>query len=141
MVTWLAKWGSKGGKKVLETLVPNPAKNLTERKKAVDDMIGTVNKQFKSADLKPGSDASKLKKKFWRKSSEIQDKYEKDVKASKKAKSTQTKKAVGAAVGTGAAVVGAHVGAKRKWPKYKKFAESDIKTVDGKLKLVPKKKD
>ena len=60
--------------------------------------------------------------------------------ALKKAKSAQTKKAVGAAVGTGAAVVGAHVGAKRKWPKYKKFAESDIKTVDGKLKLVPKKK-
>ena len=118
-----------------------PAKNLTERKKSVDDMISTVNKQFKSADLKPGSSASKLKKKFWKKSSDIHDKYEKDVKASKKAKSTQTKKAVGAAVGTGAAVVGAHVGAKRKWPKYKKFAESDLKTVDGKLKLVPKKKD
>ena len=110
-----------------------PAKNLTERKKSVDDMISTVNKQFKSADVKPGSSASKLKKKFWKKSSDIHDKYEKDVKASKKAKSTQTKKAVGAAVGTGAAVVGAHVGAKRKWPKYKKFAESDIKKVDGNL--------
>ena len=118
-----------------------PAKNLTERKKSVDDMISTVNKQFKSADVKPGSSASKLKKKFWKKSSDIHDKYEKDVKASKKAKSAQTKKAVGAAVGTGAAVVGAHIGAKRKWPKYKKFAESDIKKVDGKLKLVPKKKD
>jgi|TARA_B100001964_G_scaffold75321_1_gene85592 hypothetical protein len=118
-----------------------PAKDLTSRRKGFDDMISTVNKQFKSADLKPGSSASKLKKKFWKKSSDIHDKYEKDVKASKKAKSTQTKKAVGAAVGTGAAVVGAHVGAKRKWPKYKKFAESDIKTVDGKLKLVPKKKD
>ncbi len=118
-----------------------PAKNLTKRRADFEDMISTVNKQFKSADLKPGSSASKLKKKFWKKSSDIHDKYEKDVKASKKAKSTQTKKAVGAAVGTGAAVVGAHVGAKRKWPKYKKFAESDIKTVDGKLKLVPKKKD
>ena len=118
-----------------------PAKNLTKRRADFEDMISTVNKQFKSADLKPGSSASKLKKEFWKKSSDIHDKYEKDVKASKKAKSTQTKKAVGAAVGTGAAVVGAHVGAKRKWPKYKKFAESDIKTVDGKLKLVPKKKD
>ena len=118
-----------------------PAKNLTKRRADFEDMISTVNKQFKSADLKPGSSASKLKKKFWKKSSDIHDKYEKGVKASKKAKSTQTKKAVGAAVGTGAAVVGAHVGAKRKWPKYKKFAESDIKTVDGKLKLVPKKKD
>jgi len=118
-----------------------PAKNLTKRRADFEDMISTVNKQFKSADLKPGSSASKLKKEFWKKSSDIHDKYEKGVKASKKAKSTQTKKAVGAAVGTGAAVVGAHVGAKRKWPKYKKFAESDIKTVDGKLKLVPKKKD
>ena len=117
-----------------------PAKDLTSRRKAFDKIVGTVSKQYKSAGVKQGSKASELKKKFWKKSSDIHDKYEKDVKASKKAKSTQTKKAVGAAVGTGAAVVGAHVGAKRKWPKYKKFAESDIKTVDGKLKLVPKKK-
>ena len=129
------------GSRFFKLLKLKPAKDLTSRRKGFDDMISTVNKQFKSADLKPGSSASKLKKKFWKKSSDIHDKYEKDVKASKKAKSTQTKKAVGAAVGTGAAVVGAHVGAKRKWPKYKKFAESDIKTVDGKLKLVPKKKD
>ena len=141
MVSWLVKWGGKkGGKKVLETLVPKPAKNLTERKKAVDDMISTVNKQFKSADLKPGSEASKLKKKFWRKSSDIHDKYEKDVKASKKAKSAQTKKAVGTAVGAGAAVVGGHVAAKHKFPKYKKFIESSVTVKDGKLKLVPKKK-
>ncbi len=118
-----------------------PAKDLTSRRKGFDEMVETVSKQYKSAGVKQGSKASELKKKFWKKSSDIHDKYEKDVKASKKAKSTQTKKAVGAAVGTGAAVVGAHVGAKRKWPKYKKFAESDIKTVDGKLKLVPKKKD
>ena len=118
-----------------------PAKDLTSRRKGFDEMVETVSKQYKSAGVKQGSKASELKKKFWKKSSDIHDKHEKDVKASKKAKSTQTKKAVGAAVGTGAAVVGAHVGAKRKWPKYKKFAESDIKTVDGKLKLVPKKKD
>ena len=118
-----------------------PAKNLTERKKSVDDMISTVNKQFKSADVKPGSSASKLKKKFWKKSSDIHDKYEKDVKASKKAKSAQTKKAVGAAVGAGAAATGVHGAAKHKFPKYKKWMERDIKKVDGKLKLVPKKKD
>ena len=118
-----------------------PAKDLTSRRKSVDDLVGDINKQYEKAGVKPGSSGSKIKKKFWKKSSDIHDKYEKGVKASKKAKSTQTKKAVGAAVGTGAAVVGAHVGAKRKWPKYKKFAESDIKTVDGKLKLVPKKKD
>jgi len=127
--------------KYFKILKLKPAKNLTERRKALDEMIETVKGQYKKSGVKEGSEASKLKKKFWRKSSDIHDKYEKDVKASKKAKSAQTKKAVGAAVGTGAAVVGAHVGAKRKWPKYKKFAESDIKTVDGKLKLVPKKKD
>ena len=117
-----------------------PAKNLTSRRKTLDEMVKSVSDQYKKVGVKEGSEASKIKKKFWRKSSDIHDKYEKDVKASKKAKSTQTKKAVGAAVGTGAAVVGAHVGAKRKWPKYKKFAESDIKTVDGKLKIVPKNK-
>ena len=117
-----------------------PAKDLTKRRKSYEEMVETISKQYKSADVKQGSSAAKLKKKFWKKSSDIHDDYEKAKTAAKKAKSTQTKKAVGAAVGTGAAVVGAHVGAKRKWPKYKKFAESDIKTVDGKLKLVPKKK-
>ena len=108
------------GKKVAGAIKSfKPAKNLTKRRADFEDMISTVNKQFKSADLKPGSSASKLKKEFWKKSSDIHDKYEKGVKASKKAKSTQTKKAVGAAVGTGAAVVGAHVGAKRKWVVWK----------------------
>ena len=117
-----------------------PAKDLAERRKALDAMIDTVKTQYKKAGVKEGSEASKLKKKFWRKSSDIHDKYEKDVKASKKAKSAQTKKAVGAAVGTGAAVVGAHEVAKHKFPKYKKFMERDITIKDGKVKLVPKKK-
>ena len=67
------------------------------------------------------------------------DKYEKDVKASKKAKSTQTKKAVGAAVGGGAAAVGAHGAAKKKFPKYKKVMESSVTIKDGKLGLKSKK--
>ncbi len=130
------------GKKVAGAIKSfKPAKNLTKRRADFEDMISTVNKQFKSADLKPGSSASKLKKKFWKKSSDIHDKYEKGVKASKKAKSTQTKKAVGAAVGAGAAATGVHGAAKHKFPKYKKWMERDIKKVDGKLKLVPKKKD
>ena len=117
-----------------------PAKNLTERKKAVSEMISTINKQFKSADLKPGSEASKIKKKFWKKSSDIHDDYEKAKTAAKKAKSAQTKKAVGAAVGAGAAATGVHGAAKHKFPKYKKFIESSVTVKDGKLKLVPKKK-
>ena len=140
MVSWLVKWGSKkGGKKVLETLVPKPAKNLTSRRKTLDEVVKSVSDQYKKVGVKEGSEASKAKKKFWRKSSDIHDKYEKDVKASKKAKSTQTKKAVGAAVGGGAAAVGAHGAAKKKFPKYKKVMESSVTIKDGKLGLKPKK--
>ena len=116
-----------------------PAKNLTSRKKSVDDLVGDINKQYEKAGVKPGSSGSKIKKKFWKKSSDIHDKYEKDVKASKKAKSAQTKKAVGTAVGAGAAVAGAHGAAKHKFPKYKKFIESSVTIKDGKLGLKPKK--
>ena len=126
--------------KYFKILKLKPAKNLTERRKALDEMIETVKGQYKKSGVKEGSEASKLKKKFWRKSSDIHDKYEKDVKASKKAKSAQTKKAVGTAVGAGAAVAGAHGAAKHKFPKYKKFIESSVTVKDGKLKLVPKKK-
>ena len=117
-----------------------PAKNLAERRKSLDDMIETVKTQYKKSGVKEGSEASKIKKKFWRKSADIHDKYEKGLKDLKKAKSTQTKKEVGAIVGAGAAAVGAHGAAKHKSPKYKKFIESSVTVKDGKLKLVPKKK-
>ena len=116
-----------------------PAKNLAERRKALDEMIDTVKTQYKKSGVKEGSEASKIKKKFWRKSSDIHDKYEKDVKASKKAKSTQTKKVVGGATAAVAGTVGAHGAAKKKWPKYKKFAESSLTIKDGKLGLKSKK--
>ena len=112
-----------------------PAKNLTRRRKDFEDIVKSVDKHGKS------SKASKIKHDAAKKVSGIHDKYEKDVKASKKAKSAQTKKAVGAAVGAGAAATGVHGAAKHKFPKYKKWMERDIKKVDGKLKLVPKKKD
>ena len=128
------------GSKYFKLLKLKPAKDLTSRRKAFDEMVETVSKEYKSAGVKQGSKASELKKKFWKKSSVIHDKYEKDVKASKKAKSAQTKKAVGTAVGAGAAVAGAHGAAKHKFPKYKKFIESSVTVEDGKLKLVPKKK-
>jgi len=124
--------------KVIKALTP--AKNLTSRRESLDKLIKSVSDQYTKVGVKQGSEASKIKKKFWRKSSDIHDKYEKDVKASKKAKSTQTKKAVGTAVGAGAAVAGAHGAAKHKFPKYKKFIESSVTVEDGKLKLVPKKK-
>ena len=117
-----------------------PAKNLTERKKSVDDLVGTINKQYEKAGVKPGSSGSKIKKKFWKKSSDIQDKHEKAISDVKKYNKNLKRKVIGGASAAVAGTGGAHEGAKRKWPKYKKVMESDIKTVDGKLKLVPKKK-
>ena len=117
-----------------------PAKNLAERRKSLDEMIDTVKTQYKKSGVKEGSEASKIKKKFWRKSADIHDKYEKGLKDLKKAKSTEVKKAVGAGAATVAGAVGAMEVGKRKSPKFKKFIESSVTVKDGKLKLVPKKK-
>ena len=123
--------------KVIKAL--KPAKNLAERRKSLDEMIDTVKAQYKKSGVKEGSEASKIKKKFWKKSANIHDKYEKGLKDLKKAKSTQTKKVVGAAGATLAGAVGAHGAAKKKFPKYKKVMESSVTIKDGKLGLKPKK--
>ena len=117
-----------------------PAKNLTERKKSVDDLVGTINKQYEKAGVKPGSSGSKIKKKFWKKSSDIQDKHEKAISDVKKYNKNLKRKVIGGGAAAVTGIVGAHGVAKHKFPKYKKFMEQDIKTVDGKLKIVPKKK-
>ena len=79
-----------------------PAKNLTSRRKEQQILFKSIDDQYKKAGVKPGPEtkASEIKVSSAKRSSKIHDKYEKDVEASKKAKSTQTKKAVGAAVGT-----------------------------------------
>ena len=123
--------------KVIKAL--KPAKNLTERRKTLDEMIETVKGQYKKVGVKEGSEASKIKKKFWRKSSDIHDKYEKDVKASKEADKKFKRKVIGGAGAAGAVVIGAHGAAKKKWPKYKKFMESSLTIKDGKLGLKSKK--
>ena len=111
-----------------------PAKNLTARRKTHDELVAAVDKHTKSRN------ASKIKRDATAKGSKIHDTYEK---ASSEAKKSN-KKLLGKTIGAGAAsltgIVGVHVAAKKKFPKYKKFAESDIKTVDGKLKIVPRKK-
>jgi len=112
-----------------------PAKNLTRRRKDFEDIVKSVDKHGKS------SKASKIKHDAAKKVSGIHDKYEKASSEAKKYNKNLKRKTIGAGAAAVTGIVGAHVGAKRKWPKYKKFAESDIKTVDGKLKLVPKKKD
>jgi len=118
------------------------AKNLTKRRTDQQELIKSIDHQYKKAGVKPGSGASKIKKDAAKRVSGIHDKYEKASSEVKQYNKRQTQKTIGAGAAAVTGIVGAHVGAKRKWPKYKKFAESDIKTVDGKLKIVPKwKKD
>ena len=117
-----------------------PAKNLKARRESYESMVDTVNKQYKTKGVRPGQSGSKIKKEATSKASAIHDKYEKASSDVKKYNRRLKQKTFGGATAAIAGTVGAHVAAKKKFPKYKKFAESDIKTVDGKLKIVPKKK-
>ena len=120
-----------------------PAKNLTERRKVQQEIFKSIDDQYTKRGVKPGPEtkASEIKVSSAKRSSKIHDKHEKAISDAKKYNKNLKRKTIGAGAAAVTGIVGAHVGAKRKWPKYKKFAESDIKTVDGKLKLVPKKKD
>ena len=121
------KTGQNIIKKTFEYVKPKIAKNLKERRETFEKMTS-------------GNLPKKYKKDLVTKGSKVWDAFGKLVSKQKKADKKLLVKTVGGAVAGGAGVVGAHVAAKRKWPKYKKVMESDIKTVDGKLKLVPKKK-
>ena len=129
------------GKKVAGAIKSvKPAKNLTARRKTYESMVDAVNKQYKKRDMKPGQSGSEIKREATSKASKIHDRYEKASSDVKKYNRRLKQKTFGGATAAIAGTVGAHVAAKKKFPKYKKFAESDIKTVDGKLKIVPKKK-
>jgi len=108
------------------------AKRLTERRKNTENLF----KIRQDA----GAPPSKSMAKHVKATAAANTKYDKAVAARDKKFKSQKRKVIGGAGATIAGVVGANEGAKRKWPKYKKFVESDIKTVDGKLKIVPKKK-
>ena len=117
-----------------------PAKNLAARRKSYESMVDAVNKQYTKKGVKPGQSGSKIKKEATSKASALHDKYEKASSEVKKHNRRLKQKVFGGATAAVTGTVGAHVAAKKKFPKYKKFAESDIKTVDGKLTIVPKKK-
>jgi hypothetical protein len=117
-----------------------PAKNLTERRKTYESMVDTVNKQYKKRGVPPGQSGSKVKREATSKASKIHDRYEKASSEVKQYNKNLKKKVIGGGSASVVGIVGAHEGAKRKWPKYKKTMESDIAVKDGKLKLVPKKK-
>ena len=130
----------KGGKYVYEKLVPKVAKNLKGRRKTFEEMQDTVDKVYKKAGVKIGEAGNKAKRKAIIKGSQIHDKYDKAVKATDKKVKSLKRNVIGGAGATIAGTVGAHEGAKRKWPKYKKVMESDITIKDGKLGLKEKKK-
>ena len=131
----------RGGKKVAGAIRSvKPAKNLTKRRRDQQELFKVVDHQYKKAGVKSGSGASKIKKDSARKVSALHDKYEKASSEAKKYNKRLLTKTIGGAAAGGAGVIGAHVGAQRKWPKYKKFMESSPTIKDGKLKFVPKKK-
>ena len=138
-MAWLSML--RGGKKVAGAIRSvKPAKNLTARRKTHDEMVDTVNKQYKTTGVRPGQSGSKIKKEATSKASAIHDRYEKASSDVKKYNRRLKQKVFGGASAGVTGIVGGHVAAKKKFPKYKKFAESDVKTVDGKLTIVPKKK-
>ena len=110
------------------------AKDLTKRRKDFEDIVTSVDKHGKS------SKASKIKHDAAKKVSGIHDRYEKASSEVKKYNKNLKMKVIGAGGAAGAAIGGAHVVAKRKFPKYKKIMESDVTIKDGKLGLKPREK-
>ena len=121
------KTGQKILKKTFEYVKPKIAKNLKERRETFEKMTS-------------GNLPKKVKRELSIKGSKVWDAFGKLVSNRKKADKKLVKQTVGGGTAVIAGTIGAHEGAKRKWPKYKKFIEQDIAVKDGKLKLVPKKK-
>ena len=123
----LAKKGD--GKRI--TRVPI-AKRLTERRKNTEDL-------FKIRQ-KVGGKPSKGISEGVKKTSALNDKFDKAQKSRKVYNKNLKKKVIGGGAAVTAGVVGAQAAAKKKWPKYKEVMESDVVIKDGKLGLRPKKK-
>jgi len=122
----LAKKGS--GKAIKSVPI---AKRLTERRKNTEALF----KIRQDAGAKP----TKSMAKHVKSTAAANTKYDKAKAASDKKFKSQKRKVIGGAGVTIAGVVGAHEGAKRKFPKFKKVMESSVVIKDGKLKLKPKK--
>jgi hypothetical protein len=123
--------GKKGDGKAIKS-VPI-AKRLTERRKNTEDLFKIRHKH--GLDPVKANIQTSVKK-----TSAINDKFDKAQKSTKDYNKNLKKKVIGGGAAVTAGVVGAHVAAKKKWPKYKKTMESDVVIKDGKLKLRPKKK-
>ena len=130
-------------KKVSSTITSvNPAKNLSTKRSIQDKVVAAIDKGTKEG-LK-GATPSPHIKQLSSKSKNVESKklknisytYDDIVAQNKKLK----RKVIGAGAGAIGGIVGAHVAAKHKFPKYKKFSERNITIKDGKIKLVPYKK-
>ena len=123
-----------------------PAKNLSTKRAIQDKVVRAVDEGTKkglkgatpSQSLKQSM--SKSKKDSSKSLKDLSYKYDEIVAKRKAAKKKEIKQTVGGGAAAIAGTVGAHEGAKRKWPKYKKFMERNITVKDGKVKLVPYKK-
>ena len=133
---------ASGGLKYPVIKSVKPAKNLTSRRKEQQQLFKSVDDQYKKAGVKPGpqTKASEIKVSAAKRSSKIQDQYEKSVSDVKKYNKNLKRKVIGGGAAAVTGTVGAHGVAKRKWPKYKKTMESDVVIQGGKLGLRPKKK-
>ena len=123
-----------------------PAKNLSTKRNIQDKVVKAVDEGTKKGlgGIPPSQrlkqSMSKTKRDSSKSMKDISYKYDEIVSNRKKYNRRLKQKTFGGASAAIAGTVGAHGAAKKKFPKYKKFAESDIKTVDGKLKIVPKDK-
>ena len=122
------------------------AKNLSTKRAIQDKVVAAVDegtrKGLKGATPSPDlkQSMSKSKNVESKKLKSISYDYDKLVSDRHKANKKLLRKTVGGAGAAITGVVGAHVAAKHKFPKYKKFAESDITIKDGKLGLKPREK-
>ena len=124
----------------------SPGKNLTTKRDIQDKVVKAVDEGTRKGlgGIPPSQrlkqSASKTKRDSSKSMKDFSYKYDEIVAKRKAADKKAIKQAVGGASAAIAGTVGGHVAAKKKFPKYKKFMESDVKTVDGKLTIVPKKK-
>jgi hypothetical protein len=123
--------GKKGDGKAIKS-VPI-AKRLTERRKNTEDLFKIRHKH--GLDPVKANIQTSVKK-----TSAVNDRFDKAQKSRKDYNKNLKKKALGGASAGVVGAVGAHEGAKKKFPKYKKTMESDVVIKDGKLGLRPKKK-
>ena len=121
-----------------------PAKNLSTKRAIQDKAVRAVDEGTKLGGATPSlhlkQSASKLKRDASKKLKAYSYKYDDLVAERKKYNKNLKRKTIGGGAVAIGGTLAAHGGAKKKFPKYKKFMERNITIKDGKVKLVPYKK-